>query len=69
MINLNINDCKFNNMYIIIMYITIITEESKKFTSLSLLLYYILSLLYINIYINTIALYKMYLKALILKSY
>jgi hypothetical protein len=67
MINLNNNDCKFNNMYIIIMYITIITEESKIFTILTLLLYYILSLLYINIYI--IALYKMYLKALILKSY
>lgn len=68
MINLNNNDCKFNNMYIIIMYITIITEESKIFTILTLLLYYIiLNLLYINIYI--IALYKMYLKALILKSY
>ena len=66
---INNNDCKFNNMYIIIMYITIITEESKIFTILSLLLYYILSLLYINIYIYIIALYKMYLKALILKSY
>ena len=33
MISLNNNDCKFNNMYIIIMYIKIITEESKKFTS------------------------------------